>query len=63
VLNGTANHLAAHHAILFRPNAGSYAGQYFLVVDVNGHAGYDAGADLVFHLTGQTGTLASGDFI
>jgi hypothetical protein len=63
VLNGSANHLAADHAILFRPNTGNYAGQYFLVVDVNGHAGYDAGADLVFHLTGQTGALTTGDFI
>jgi hypothetical protein len=56
-------HLGAHHAILFTPNAGTLAGQTFMVVDVNGNAAYDAGTDFVFHLVAQTGTLATSDFI
>ena len=39
------------------------AHETFLVVDLNGTAGYQANADLVIHLTGQTGTLTAGDFI
>jgi Ca2+-binding RTX toxin-like protein len=58
-----ASHLTAHHAILFKPNAGTLSGATFLVVDLNGVAGYQAGADLVIRLTGQTGTLAVGGFI
>src|SRR5207249_1943062 len=56
-------HLGASHAILFTPNAGTLSGQTFLVVDANGNAAYDAGTDFVFHLAGQTGTLAASDFI
>jgi hypothetical protein len=56
-------HLGAHHAILFTPNAGTLSGQTFMVVDANGNAAYDAGTDFVFHLVGQTGTLATSDII
>ena len=59
-LNGK---LGAHDAVLFTPNGGTLSGQTYLVVDVNGTAGYQGGGDLVFHLTGQTGTLATTDFI
>jgi Ca2+-binding RTX toxin-like protein len=56
-------HLLAGHAELFTPNSGTLSGQTFLVVDINGTAGYQSGADLVFHMTSMTGTLATTDFI
>jgi hypothetical protein len=62
-LDGTNNHLLAHHAILFTPNGGTLAGQTFLVIDLNGVAGYQAGADIVIHLTGSIGAMSTGDFI
>jgi len=45
-----ADHLSAHHAALYEPNAGNMAGKVFLVVDMNGVAGYQAGKDAVIHL-------------
>jgi len=45
-----STHLGAHHAVLFTPSAGGLAGDTFLVIDVNGQAGYQAGADLVIQL-------------
>ncbi len=35
---------------MFTPTAGTLAGQTFLVVDVNGVAGYQAGGDLLIDL-------------
>lgn len=46
--------LAAHHAVVFTPDSGSLAGSTFLVVDMNGSAGYQAGQDLVIDITGAT---------
>ncbi|GEM_PF-657232 len=59
-----AGQLGPHHAVLFTADSSStgLAGHTFLVVDVNGTAGYQAGADLVIDVTGYTGTLAAGDF-
>jgi len=34
----------------------------FLVVDMNGIAGYQAGQDLVTDVTGHTGTLTASEF-
>jgi len=63
-LAGAANgHLDAHGAMLVIGSNGTLDGQVFLVVDQNGVAGYQAGEDLVIHLTGATGTLTLGDFI
>src|SRR5207253_94347 len=45
-----AAHLAAGDAVLFTPDAGTLAGHTFLVVDLNGTAGYQAGEDLVIQL-------------
>jgi len=42
--------LKAHHAILFTPNVGTLSGHQFLVIDMNGVAGYQAGSDLVIGL-------------
>ena len=56
-------HLHANHAELLTVTSGSLAGETFLIVDMNGTAGYQAGEDLVIHLVGATGTLTTGDFI
>jgi Ca2+-binding RTX toxin-like protein len=42
--------LAQQHAVLVTADTGDLAGQQFLVVDMNGKAGYQAGKDLVLHL-------------
>ncbi len=47
--------MAAHHAVMFTASAGTLSGHTFLVVDENGTAGYQAGADLVIDVTGATG--------
>lgn len=52
-----ASHLGAYHAGLV--DVGSHT---FLVVDANGVAGYQAGADLIVRVDGVTGTLDTGDF-
>ncbi|HEX4859667.1 MAG TPA: bluetail domain-containing putative surface protein, partial [Rhizomicrobium sp.] len=59
-----AGQLAANHALLFTPDSSStgLAGHTFLIVDVNGVAGYQAGADLVIDVTGYTGTLHADAF-
>ncbi len=60
-----AAQLAAHDAILFTPDSGNQSGNTFLVVDLNGTAGYQAGQDLVIQLEGATnlGALAAGTFV
>ena len=60
-----AARLGAHHAVLFTPDAGRHSGELFLIVDVNGHTGYQAGEDLVIRLDGgrHLGDLDVGDFI
>jgi Ca2+-binding RTX toxin-like protein len=57
-----AGQLAAHHAVLFTANAGTLAGQSFLIVDENGQAGYQAEADLVIAVTGFSGTISTANF-
>lgn len=61
----TTSHLHAHHAVEFTPSSGTLKGDHFLVVDVNGHAGYQANADLVILLSGPSNLnhLATTDFI
>ncbi|HEY1630264.1 MAG TPA: VCBS domain-containing protein [Rhizomicrobium sp.] len=51
-----AGQLAAHDAVLFTADHGGYAGHTYLVIDLNGAAGYQAGADLVIDITGATNT-------
>jgi hypothetical protein len=58
-----AGHLSAHHAVLFTADSGTLSGHTFMIVDENGVAGYQAGADLVIDVTGAAGTLATGNFI
>ncbi|HEY2069728.1 MAG TPA: VCBS domain-containing protein [Rhizomicrobium sp.] len=57
-----AGQLAPHHAVLFDPTVGSYAGHTILVVDMNGTAGYQMNGDLVIDVTGYTGTLSTSVF-
>jgi Ca2+-binding RTX toxin-like protein len=45
----TAGHLGAHHAVLFQPSSGQ-SGELFLVIDMDGVAGYTSGADLAIQL-------------
>ncbi len=45
-----AGNLGANHAALFTPDAGTLAGNTYLIVDQNGVAGYQAGQDLVIQL-------------
>ena len=58
-------HLGKHHAVLFTPDSGNLSGKTFLVVDLNGVAGYQANADLVVQLTNaqHVGNIGVGDFI
>jgi len=60
-----ASQLTAGHAVLFDPDSGTLGGHTFLIVDANGVAGYQSGADFVFDITGAShlGGLATGDFI
>ncbi|HXL99069.1 MAG TPA: bluetail domain-containing putative surface protein, partial [Rhizomicrobium sp.] len=55
--------LGAHTAVLVHADGGTLNGETFLVIDVNGAAGYQAGGDLVIHLNDATGTLTTADFI
>jgi len=60
-----ATRLGAGDAVLFTPDAGTLAGHTFLVIDMNGTAGYQAGQDLVIQLESAThlASLATTDFI
>jgi hypothetical protein len=60
-----SNHLGAHDAVVVTASAGTHAGDTYLVVDMNGHAGYQAGHDLVVELNDAThlGALATTNFI
>ena len=60
---GTSGHILANKAVLYTPTAGDLANHTFLVVDFNGVAGYQAGADLVVDVTGVGGGPSTDDFI
>ncbi len=57
--------LGAHHAVSVHVDAGSLSGETFLVVDQNGVAGYQSGADLLMQLVspGNLSGLSTTDFI
>jgi hypothetical protein len=57
--------LDPHFAVLFTATSGSLSGHTFLIVDTNGLAGYQAGADLVIDVTGghHLSTLSTSDFL
>jgi Ca2+-binding RTX toxin-like protein len=59
-----ASQLGADHAVVFTPNSGTLSGTHFLVVDLNGVAGYQAGQDLVIDLHAATSlALTTANFI
>jgi Ca2+-binding RTX toxin-like protein len=60
-----AAHLTKRHAVLFTPDEGNLAGKTFLVVDMNGTAGYQGGEDLVVLLNApkHLGALDAADFV
>lgn len=55
--------LAAGHAVIWTPDDGAYNGYPMLIVDGNNTAGYQAGQDYIFFISGFSGTLDTGDFI
>src|SRR5262249_41614855 len=61
----TAGKLGSHHAVVFPPDNGNLKHHTFLIVDLNGVAGYQAHGDLVVELTGakHLDNLDAGDFI
>ena len=60
-----AGQLGAGHAVAFKPNAGTLSGHWFLIVDVNGVAGYQAGVDYVmeFAAGSHPNSIAVGFFV
>jgi Ca2+-binding RTX toxin-like protein len=58
-----AAELHAGDAVLYTPSAGYLTGHILLVIDANGVAGYQAGADYVIDITGMTGTLTTDNFV
>ena len=54
VIEGSANLLSTHEALLFTANAGDMSGRSFLLVDVNGTAGYQANADFLIEFVAPT---------
>jgi Ca2+-binding RTX toxin-like protein len=60
-----AGELAADHAVLVTADDGNLAGVTFLIVDLNGEAGYQANADLVIRLDSASnlGNLDVSDFV
>ncbi len=57
--------MAAHHAVTFTADGGTLNTHTFLIVDINGVAGYQSGADFVFDITGAAnlGSLGTGTFV
>jgi prepilin-type processing-associated H-X9-DG protein len=60
-----AGRMAAGHAVLFTATTGTLHNHIMLVVDANGVAGYQAGADFVFDVTdgANLSGLGTGNFI
>lgn len=54
--------LGAHHAVLLSVVSGNLSGHTFLIVDLNGKAGYQAKQDLVIDVTGIKGKLSPSGF-
>jgi len=63
-LGNTLETLSAHAAVLFTPDSGDLSGQTFLVLDANGLVGFQAGTDIVIHLTNAQNAdqIALGNF-
>ncbi|HEX4294164.1 MAG TPA: bluetail domain-containing putative surface protein, partial [Rhizomicrobium sp.] len=59
-----AGQLGAHDAVVFDPSRGDLHHHIYLIVDMNGVAGYQAGQDLVIDVTDAThlSSLTAGNF-
>lgn len=55
--------LGANHAVVFTASGGDLSGRTFLVIDANGSAGYQAGADYVIELQSPTALVTPANFI
>ncbi len=55
--------LVANGAVLVTASGSDLSGHVYVVVDGDGNATYNAGADYVIEITGYSGTLAVGNFI
>jgi Ca2+-binding RTX toxin-like protein len=60
-----SGHLQGNHAILFEASSGTLSGHTFLIVSSDGSAGYSAGGDYVFDVTGGSNlaALSTADFV
>jgi Ca2+-binding RTX toxin-like protein len=56
----SSSKLGAHHAVLFTPNNGGFAGSTFLIIDANGTPGYQSSGDMVI-LLGSASSLVGLD--
>jgi len=65
ILAANPNVLQAHHALLFSPDSGDLAGSVFLVIDINGQAGYQRGSDCAVELRDplHVGALSVASFV
>ena len=59
-----ADDLSAHHAVVLDVNLGDWSSHVFLIVDINGTAGYQGGADIVIDLidTSHLGDFSTSNF-
>ena len=55
--------LGAGNAVTFTASGGTLSGRTFLVIDSNGAAGYQAGADYVIELESAVTSVALANFI
>ena len=64
-MEAAVDQLGNHHAVLFTPDHGNWAGRTFLLVDVNGVRGYQSGPDLIIelHLMTHAGQFGLDNFI
>lgn len=58
----TGSVMGKFDVVLFQPDAGDFAGETFVLIDMNNKAGYQATKDIIILVTGMSGTLDTGDF-
>ena len=62
-LNVAIGDALLNEAAVITITGGDLSGRVFLVIDVNDDEAYSAGDDLVFDITGYTGTVEAADFV
>ncbi len=58
-LAAVAANMGNHQGVLFTVSSGDLVGKEFLIVDLNGLAGYQSGGDLVIHMANGAPVIAS----